>query len=128
MTWLKGQGHKICCFWFFQSLNGESSSFIILEGFCSLVTRKLNNKFGYFNTSMTSDVQCAPYGGFIKGILRGVRCTKSLRVLFLHRRPPSWTTLVLYSRAVFIFNEPAFSYCIDSPVSKLVARLIDGIV
>jgi hypothetical protein len=46
-------------------------------------------------------------GGFIKGILRGVRCTKSLRVLFLHRRPPSWTTLVLYSRAVFIFNEPA---------------------
>ncbi len=38
-------------------------------------------------------------GGFIKGILRGVRCTKSLRVLFLHRRPPSWTTLVLYSRA-----------------------------
>ncbi len=49
------------------------------------------------------------HGGFIKGILRGVRCTKSLRVLFLHRRPPSWTTLVLYSRAVFIFNEPAFS-------------------
>ncbi len=47
------------------------------------------------------------HGGFIKGILRGVRCTKSLRVLFLHRRPPSWTTLVLYSRAVFIFNEPA---------------------
>jgi hypothetical protein len=47
-------------------------------------------------------------GGFIKGILRGVRCTKSLRVLFLHRRPPSWTTLVLYSRAVFIFNEPAY--------------------
>jgi hypothetical protein len=48
------------------------------------------------------------YGGFIKGILRGVRCTKSLRVLFLHRRPPSWTTLVLYSRAVFLFNEPAY--------------------
>jgi hypothetical protein len=48
-----------------------------------------------------------PNGGFIKGILRGVRCTKSLRVLFLHRRPPNWTTLVLYSRAVFIFNEPA---------------------
>ncbi len=44
-------------------------------------------------------------GGFIRGILRGVRCTKSLGVLFLHRRPPSWTTLVLYSRAVFIFNE-----------------------
>ncbi len=42
-------------------------------------------------------------GGFIKGVLRGVRCTKSLRALFLHRRPPSWATLVLYSRAVFIF-------------------------
>jgi hypothetical protein len=54
-----------------------------------------------------------PHGGFIKGILRGVRCTKSLRVLFLHRRPPSWTTLVLYSRAVFIFNEPAFRVTID---------------
>ncbi len=62
-----------------------------------------------------------PGGGFIKGILRGVRCTKSLIVLFLHRRPPSWTTLVLYSRAVFIFNEPALgrkykplSECISS--------------
>ena len=52
-------------------------------------------------------------GGFIKGILRGVRCTKSLRVLFLHRRSPSWTTLVLYSRAVFIFNEP--TKCKPSP-------------
>jgi hypothetical protein len=50
-------------------------------------------------------VQCTENnGGFIKGILRGVRCTKSLRALFLHRRPPSWTTLVLYSRAVFIFE------------------------
>jgi hypothetical protein len=56
-----------------------------------------------------------PIGGFIKGILRGVRCTKSLRVLFLHRRPPSWTTLVLYSRAVFIFNEP--TSWIDSKAS-----------
>jgi hypothetical protein len=57
-------------------------------------------------------VQCTflcSNGGFIKGILRGVRCTKSLRVLFLHRRPPSWTTLVLYSRVVLIFNEPALS-------------------
>jgi hypothetical protein len=44
--------------------------------------------------------------GFIRGILRGVRYAKSLRVLFLHRRSPSWATLVLYSRAVFIFNEP----------------------
>ncbi len=47
--------------------------------------------------------------GFIRGILRGVRYAKSLRVLFLHRRSPSWTTLVLYSRAVFIFNEPTIS-------------------
>jgi hypothetical protein len=46
---------------------------------------------------------------FIRGILRGVRYAKSLRVLFLHRRSPSWTTLVLYSRAVFIFNEPTTS-------------------
>jgi hypothetical protein len=52
--------------------------------------------------------------GFIKGILRGVRCTKSLRVLFLHRRPPSWTTLVLYSRAVFIFNEPALWFTVST--------------
>ncbi len=57
-------------------------------------------------------------GGFIKGILRGVRCTKSLRVLFLHRRPPSWTTLVLYSRAVFIFNEPA--YCLGGEPERRV--------
>ncbi len=42
--------------------------------------------------------------GFIRGILKGVRYAKSL--LFLHRRSPSWTTLVLYSRVVFIFNEP----------------------
>ncbi len=55
-------------------------------------------------------VGLSTYGGFIKGILRGVRCTKSLRVLFLHRRPPSWTNLVLYSRAEFIFNEPAFRH------------------
>jgi hypothetical protein len=50
-----------------------------------------------------------PYTGFIRGILRGVRYAKSLRVLFLHRRSPSWTTLVLYSRVVFIFNEPTIS-------------------
>ncbi len=68
-------------------------------------------------------------GGF-KGILRGVRCTKSLRVLFLHRRPPSWTTLVLYSRAVFLFNEPALgllcscaSWFIYSPTFREVYTL-----
>jgi hypothetical protein len=44
--------------------------------------------------------------GFIRGILRGVRYAKSLRVLFSHRRSPSRTTLVLYSRVVFFFNEP----------------------
>jgi hypothetical protein len=55
--------------------------------------------------------------GFIRGILRGVRYAKSLRVLFLHRRSPSWTTLVLYSRVVFIFNEPTISLyllCFDT--------------
>ncbi len=52
---------------------------------------------------------CYNYTGFIRGILRGVRYAKSLRVLFLHRRSPSWTTLVLYSRVVFIFNEPTNS-------------------
>jgi hypothetical protein len=51
-----------------------------------------------------------PITGFIRGILRGVRYAKSLRVLFLHRRSPSWTTLVLYSRAVFIFNEPTICH------------------
>jgi hypothetical protein len=42
------------------------------------------------------------FGGFIKGILRGVRCNKSLRELFLHRRPPSWTTLVLLKSSIHL--------------------------
>jgi hypothetical protein len=67
----------------------------------------------YYMISCTVRFDYDPYGGFIKGILRGVRCTKLLRVLFLHRRPPSWTTLVLYSRAVFIFNEPALGHHIS---------------
>jgi hypothetical protein len=54
------------------------------------------------------------FTGFIRGILRGVRYAKSLRVLFLHRRSPSWTTLVLYSRVVFIFNEPTTCFTIHS--------------
>ncbi len=53
-----------------------------------------------------SPVQHTHVTGFIRGILRGVRYAKSLRVLFSHRRSPSWTTLVLYSRVVFFFNEP----------------------
>ncbi len=67
------------------------------------------NNFDFLVDSEFSPACLCTDGGFINGILRGVRCTKSLRVLFLHRRPPSWTTLVLYSRAVFIFNEPAQS-------------------
>jgi hypothetical protein len=68
-----------------------------------------------YGTCLISPSQCTgllvyvvidPFTGFIRGILRGVRYAKSLRVLFLHRRSPSWTTLVLYSRVVFIFNEP----------------------
>ncbi len=59
--------------------------------------------------------------GFIRGILRGVRYAKSLRVLFLHRRSPSWTSLVLYSRAVFIFNEPTICVLLDSDVPKCMS-------
>ncbi len=59
-----------------------------------------------YKKNLISKISCqTPF----KGVLTGVRCTKSSRVLFLHRRPPSWTTLVLYPRAVFIFNEPAYS-------------------
>ncbi len=54
--------------------------------------------------AISNDSSCNT--GFIRGILRGVRYAKSLRVLFSHRRSPSWTTLVLYSRVVFFFNEP----------------------
>ncbi len=66
----------------------------------------INDSSGKFIASV--NVLCILYTitGFIRGILRGVRYAKSLRVLFLHRLSPSWTTLVLYSRAVFIFNEP----------------------
>jgi hypothetical protein len=67
----------------------------------------LDAKIYIINRQYQTSVGTTSTGGFIKGILIGVRCTKSLRVLFLHRRPPSGTTLVLYSRAVFIFNEPA---------------------
>jgi hypothetical protein len=65
------------------------------------------------------------FTGFIRGILRGVRYAKSLRVLFLHRRSPSWTTLVLYSRAVFIFNEPTtwVELCAPLPISFQNANL-----
>jgi len=68
------------------------------------------------------------YTGFIRGILRGVRYAKSLRVLFWHRRPPSWATRVLYSRAVFIFNEPALrQFCVlqttlNSPYSPYMLK------
>jgi len=84
--------HETCVIFFTESIE----LWISVQSF----GRSKNIKF---KSDLTS------YGGFIKGIQRGVRCTKSLRVLFLHRRPPSWTTLVLYSRAVFIFNEPAYN-------------------
>ena len=67
------------------------------------------------HTIVRGQPQVHTFGGFIKGILRGVRCTKSKRVLFLNRWPPSWTTLVLYSRAVFIFNEPAYFLVLQPP-------------
>jgi len=65
----------------------------VMAYFCGLIT-------------VQSWLHSHTYTGFIRGILRGVRYAKSLRVLFLHRRSPYWTTLVLYSRVVFIFNEP----------------------
>ncbi len=88
----------------------------ILQGQCNMVLAFFGTQFHFglwfsrfviFVLSKThSDVRNF-ITGFIRGILRGVRYAKSLRVLFLHRRSPSWTTLVLYSRVVFIFNEPA---------------------
>ncbi len=83
-----------------------------------------DHKFLSFNAFLkkSSLLSFSPlFGGFIKGILRGVRYTKSLRVLFLHRRSPSWTTLVMYSRAVFIFNEPA--YCLNGRSNSFRFRL-----
>ncbi len=70
--------------------------------------RKLYSIIGaaVIHVSYVGEIDFQTLTGFIRGILRGVRYAKSLRVLFLHRRSPSWTTLVLYSRAVFIFNEP----------------------
>ena len=65
-----------------------------------------------FECYTVSGYRASTITGFIRGILRGVRYAKSLRVLFLHRRSPSWTTLVLYSRVVFIFNEPTKGYYI----------------
>ncbi len=72
--------------------------------------------------SQTSPCIATPYTGFIRGILRGVRYAKSLRVLFLHR-PPSWTTLVLYSRAAFIFNEPTNILHSHSSLYSAMTRL-----
>ncbi len=57
-----------------------------------LVRRPYQRLFNY-----TGSKALVPNTGFIRGILRGVRYAKSLRVLFSHRRSPSWTTLVLYS-------------------------------
>jgi hypothetical protein len=92
-------------------------------GHSALNWRALNS-----HTSATAIISDTTIGGFIKGILRGVRCTKSLRVLFLHRRPPSRTTLVLYSKVVFIFNEPAYCFanarqCGPWPASPWTRRL-----
>jgi hypothetical protein len=68
------------------------------------------------------------YGGFIKGILRGVRCTKSLRVLFLHRRPPSWTTLTVLKSSIHLYWTRLYSKarCIDCSV-HCVGMLLDTI-
>jgi hypothetical protein len=86
----------------------------------SLESTHLPAPISPFNTGGTN-VFPLSYTGFIRGILRGVRYAKSLRVLFLHRRSPSWTILVLYSRVVFIFNEPNSSLSpLWSPLSVSV--------
>jgi hypothetical protein len=54
------------------------------------------------------------YGWFIRCMLIGVICAKSIRVLFLHRWFPSWTTFVLYLRVLLLFNEPGYRYAIHS--------------
>ncbi len=96
------EGHKRI--WFRSKKNSKIIS-------CCVPLKLFFSCYGHFwgwkKRPLTNEAKLT-LGGFIKGILRGVRCTKSLRVLILHRRPPSWTTLVLYSRAVFIFNEPAY--------------------
>jgi hypothetical protein len=96
---------------------------IVYHSLSNLVYVICTNKLGVFSVPVQYStynegrgVVCLVYvhnnrAGFIRGILRGVRYAKSLRVLFLHRRSPSWTTLVLYSRAVFIFNEPTTGIC-----------------
>ncbi len=85
-------------------------------GGCSLVTNHTTAQKLWCSTVHNTHFTTEAIGGFIKDILRGVRCTKSLRVLFLHRRPPSWTTLVLYSRAVFIFNGPTLWDIMSPPL------------
>jgi len=79
---------------------------ILLRGEVNMLMSQSNvtERGGIQHCTLTP--HCRIVTGFIGGILRGVRDAKSLRVLFLHRRSPSWTTLVLYSRVVFIFNEP----------------------
>ncbi len=54
------------------------------------------------------------YAGYIAGSLEPWRYSKRGQVYLIVKiilvyidGPPSWTTLVLYSKAVFIFNEPA---------------------
>jgi hypothetical protein len=82
------------------SVSYTSSSFV--SSFNSLAYT--GSAWHTFHSLSSPRTTCYSVGGFIKGILRGVRCTKSLRVLFLHRRPPSWTKLVLYLRAVHVYN------------------------
>ncbi len=81
--------------------------------------------FCHWQTKYSCVLAHYPLTGFIRGILRGVRYAKSLRVLFLHRRSPSWTTLVLYSRAVFIFNEPTIYVTIQIEKGHRINWLTD---
>ncbi len=57
-------------------------------------------------------------GGFIKGILRGVRCTKSFRVLFLHRGPPPGPLLYC--------TQEQYSSLMNPPLKKFYRKKIMG--
>jgi hypothetical protein len=89
----------------FRNAYGRTAIFVF-QNVCFILSKMHLVEQQFYSFKTTGSVTFWTYTGFIRGILRGVRYAESLRVLFLHRRSPSWTTLVLYSRAVFFFNEP----------------------
>ncbi len=53
-----------------------------------------------------------PFGGFIKGIPRGVRCTKSLRVLFKSTAPPPGPLLYCTQEQYSSLMNPPIAWCV----------------